>query len=265
MTEFLDVPGGTIAYDVTGEGPLVLCAPGMGDLRQSYRFLVPVLTDAGFRVATMDLRGHGESTRGWDSCGQVALGHDMVGLVRHLGGPAVVVGQSFTPDSALVAAAALPEDVRGTVLLAPWAHTPRLNPLLSLLQRAVVRVPRLWVMFYKSLYRGPRPADFDGYLRGLTASLRGRAGMAALAAMADPGGRDASGDRSRPTQPALIVMGAEDPDFTDPRAEAETMAGDLSGPVQIAMIDGVGHYPQAEAPAATGAAMVAFLRSVHGS
>ncbi|MGH3367518.1 MAG: alpha/beta fold hydrolase [Nocardioidaceae bacterium] len=264
MTEFLDVPGGTLAYDVTGEGPLVLCAPGMGDLRQSYRLLIPVLADAGYRVATMDIRGQGESTRGWDSYGQVALGHDMVALVRHLGGPAVVVGQSFTPDSALVAAAALPDDVLGTVLIAPWARTPRLNPVLSLLQRAVVRVPRLWVMFYKSLYRGPRPADFDAYLRRLTASLRGRGGMTALAAMADPASRDAGGHRSRPSTPALIVMGAEDPDFKDPRAEAETMAGDLTGPVETAMIDGVGHYPQAEAPAATGAAMVPFLRSVHG-
>ncbi|HYM84544.1 MAG TPA: alpha/beta hydrolase, partial [Candidatus Dormibacteraeota bacterium] len=26
-------PGGRIAYDVAGEGPLVVCVPGMGDLR----------------------------------------------------------------------------------------------------------------------------------------------------------------------------------------------------------------------------------------
>ncbi len=39
MTDFLDVPGGRIAYDVTGEGPLVVCVPGMGDMRATFRFL----------------------------------------------------------------------------------------------------------------------------------------------------------------------------------------------------------------------------------
>jgi pimeloyl-ACP methyl ester carboxylesterase len=40
MTEFLEVAGGRIAYDVAGEGPLVVLAHGMGDNRNAYRFLV---------------------------------------------------------------------------------------------------------------------------------------------------------------------------------------------------------------------------------
>jgi pimeloyl-ACP methyl ester carboxylesterase len=67
MTEFLDVAGGRIAYQVTGEGPLVVLAHGMGDNRNAYRFLIPVLTEAGYRVAATDLRGHGESSTGWSS------------------------------------------------------------------------------------------------------------------------------------------------------------------------------------------------------
>ncbi|MEV1205701.1 alpha/beta fold hydrolase, partial [Microbispora rosea] len=67
VTEFLTIGDGEIAYDVTGEGPLVVMVPGMGDSRRAYRFLVPALTAAGYRVATMDLRGHGESSLGWDS------------------------------------------------------------------------------------------------------------------------------------------------------------------------------------------------------
>ena len=34
MTEFLDIDGGRIAYDVSGEGPLVVLAHGMGDNRR---------------------------------------------------------------------------------------------------------------------------------------------------------------------------------------------------------------------------------------
>jgi pimeloyl-ACP methyl ester carboxylesterase len=67
MAEFLDVPGGQIAYDVTGQGPLVVCVPDMGDLRATFRHLIPQLTEAGYRVATMDLRGHVQSSTGWPS------------------------------------------------------------------------------------------------------------------------------------------------------------------------------------------------------
>ena len=43
MTEFFDVPGGRITYDMTGSGPLVVLSHGIGDRRQAYRFLVPML------------------------------------------------------------------------------------------------------------------------------------------------------------------------------------------------------------------------------
>ena len=37
--QYLEVPGGRIAYEVTGQGPLIVLSHGIGDLRQSYRFL----------------------------------------------------------------------------------------------------------------------------------------------------------------------------------------------------------------------------------
>jgi pimeloyl-ACP methyl ester carboxylesterase len=46
MTEFLDIRGGRIAYDVTGEGPLIVLSHGIGDRRQAFRFLVPELVRA---------------------------------------------------------------------------------------------------------------------------------------------------------------------------------------------------------------------------
>src|SRR5690606_4994591 len=51
-TRFLDVDGGRVAYDVAGTGPVVVMLPGLGDLRQEYRFLAPLLAEAGYRVAT---------------------------------------------------------------------------------------------------------------------------------------------------------------------------------------------------------------------
>ena len=69
----LEVPGGTIAYEVhepVGTGavsdatsrPLVVCSPAMGDVRDVYVPLAQSLTEAGFRVVTADLRGHGDSS-----------------------------------------------------------------------------------------------------------------------------------------------------------------------------------------------------------
>ena len=47
---------GRIAYEVRGEGPLVVTAPGMGDLRSADTALAEALVADGFRVATLDLR-----------------------------------------------------------------------------------------------------------------------------------------------------------------------------------------------------------------
>ena len=42
--------------------PLVVVVPGMGDRRQTYRFLAPQLMAAGYRVDALDPRGQGESS-----------------------------------------------------------------------------------------------------------------------------------------------------------------------------------------------------------
>ena len=56
MTEHLTIGANTLAYDVSGEGPLVVLAHGIGDSRHSYRFVAPALVAAGYRVATGAVR-----------------------------------------------------------------------------------------------------------------------------------------------------------------------------------------------------------------
>ncbi|KAB1929883.1 alpha/beta hydrolase [Micromonospora sp. ALFpr18c] len=123
MTEFLSVDGGTIAYEVTGAtGPLVVLAHGMGDSRPAYRFLTPALVQAGYRVAATDLRGHGESSVGRASYTHTAIAGDLIALVRHLGGPAVLVGHSISGGAVTIAAAKAPELVTALVELAPFTR-----------------------------------------------------------------------------------------------------------------------------------------------
>jgi pimeloyl-ACP methyl ester carboxylesterase len=66
-TEYLELPGGRVAYEMAGPagGPLAVCVHGLGETRRTFRFLVPALAAAGYRVAAMDVRGYGESTAAW--------------------------------------------------------------------------------------------------------------------------------------------------------------------------------------------------------
>src|SRR3954471_24402340 len=122
MTEHLSIGTNTIAYDVTGSGPPVVLAHGMGDSRHSYRFLAPALVDAGYRVASVDLRGCGDSSLGWDGYSRTDIAGDLVAVVRRLGGPAVIIGQSISGGAATIAAATAPDLIAGVVELAPFTR-----------------------------------------------------------------------------------------------------------------------------------------------
>jgi pimeloyl-ACP methyl ester carboxylesterase len=57
------VPGGSLYYEVAGEGPVVtLIHPGLWDSR-TWDPQVPVLVDAAFKVVRYDARGYGRSSR----------------------------------------------------------------------------------------------------------------------------------------------------------------------------------------------------------
>src|SRR5580658_4832129 len=126
-TSFLTRPDGKIGYDVAGAGPLVILVPGMGDLRATYRFLAPALRDSGYRVASVDLRGHGDSDTTFASYGDVETAGDVIALIEQLGGPAVVVGNSMGAGAAVLVAAERPDLVTGLVLVGPFVRNGDIN------------------------------------------------------------------------------------------------------------------------------------------
>ena len=252
----LQTPHGTLAYDDTGRGPLVVCLPGMGDNRTTYRHVVPRLVAAGHRVVTLDPRGQGESSAVWDDYSPEAIGADLLILLEHLdAGPAVLVTSSYTGATAIWAAAERPAAIARLVLIGPFARVmPRPNAALRLSVAAVGRFRRLWTAYWSSLFK-TRPADFAEARAQLSAQLAEPGRMAALRAMIAADKSVCEARTPSVTAPAVVVMGTKDPDFPDPAAEARLIAGRLRG--EVVMIEGAGHYPQAEFPAETAAAILA--------
>jgi pimeloyl-ACP methyl ester carboxylesterase len=271
MTDFLDVPGGRIAYDVTGTGPLVVLSHGIGDRRQAYRFLAPMLAQAGYRVANADLRGHGESSMDWASITRTDVAGDLLALIGNLGGPAVIVGHSISGGAATIAAATQPEQVSGIVEINPFTKTPRLN-LGALLRirryrrcvflitgMQLFRSLRLW-MRYLNLAYPAKPADYAGYMTALAAKLREPGRMAEfMKTLNSPA--DAGAQLPNVRRPALLIMGTLDPDFADPQAEGDAVVAAMPpGVGTVAMVDGAGHYPQAQSPDAVAELVIPFLK-----
>jgi pimeloyl-ACP methyl ester carboxylesterase len=256
-------PDGRVAYDVDGTGPLVVLVPGMGDLRQTYRFMAPALRDAGYRVACTDLRGHGDSDSTFSSYGDIETGGDIVALVETLGGPAVIVGNSMGAGAAVIAAADRPELVRGLVLAGPFVRNARM----SAIQRLVLRVAMTplwaaaaWKSYLPKLYAGRRPDDFDAYRAQVVAAIKRRGHASAFSRTTHTNHDPAAARLGVVTAPTLVVMGEQDPDFPDPKTEAGWIAGTLHG--EVVMVPEAGHYPQSQRPDITNEAVIRFLANL---
>src|SRR5579862_644545 len=262
-TQFLKMPGGQIAYDDSGgTGPLVICVPGLGDMRQQYRFLAPRLVAAGFRVVTMDLPGHGESSVDWPEYSPALVGADIVAMIRHLGvSKAFIIGNSMAGGSAVWAAAEIPDNVAGIVMIDPFTRViPTSSALLAFLKVAMLRPwgPSFWSMYYGSLYKTAPPADLDSYRAALVANLKQPGRIEATKALIFASQAPCEERIPKVHSPVLVVMGTRDSDFEDPAKEADWVATHLHG--KKLMVDGAGHYPHVEYPDIVAGAVVGFMK-----
>lgn len=272
--DYLDVEGGRLAYDIIGEGPLVVLSPGMADTREAYRFLAPLIADAGYRVASVDLRGHGASTSDWPSYTHADTAADIVSIIEELGGPAVIVGQSFSGGAVTIAAATRPDLVTAVVEIDPFTRPPKysIGSFLSngpyrrgalLLGRfALTGNVTTWGKYLDLAYPGRKPADWDSWLATLQANLSEPGRTAAARKMINSSAtlKRASALLAEVRCPTLVVMGDRDSDFPDPEAEAAGLVAQLpQGLGRYVMIEDAGHYPHAEYPQETADAILGFL------
>ena len=268
---YVEVPGGRIAYDVMGEGPLIVLLHGVGDLRESYRFLAPQLVDAGYRVANANLRGHGDSSIGSESISRSDIAGDVLALIRHLGVPAVIVGQSISGGAATIAAAQAPQLVTAIVEINPFTRVPKISVGAMLRVRRyrqgaprmgglmAFRSVRVWLRYLDLAY-ATKPADWTDYKAALRAKLTEPGRMSEFLKTLKTSPADAEAQLPNVQCPVLIVMGTADPDFPDPTAEGEAIVAALRpGLGTLKTMEGAGHYIHAERPNELAALVTSFL------
>jgi pimeloyl-ACP methyl ester carboxylesterase len=256
--------GGTLAYtDHGGTGRVVLCLPSLGDTAAEYRFLTPRLQQAGYRVLTADLRGHGLASTGFAGYTPEAMGMDILAILDHARiAKATLVTCSFSSAMAVVAATEQPQRFTGIVMIGPvvreTAADPYLRPLLPLLM-ARPWGAALWSYFYKKLYPVHQPGDLAGYAADLKRHLAEPGRLTALLGMMRASKAGVAARLPELAVPTLVMMGSRDPDHADPAAEATRIAGTVAGPAATAIVPEAGHYPHVEQGDVVAARIADFL------
>jgi pimeloyl-ACP methyl ester carboxylesterase len=271
--------------------PAVLLLHGWPDDARTWSAVAPVLTGAGYRVLAPYLRGYGPTRFRADSTprsGQLAaLGQDVIDLIEALELPAVaLVGHDWGARAAAVATAALQASGRVThmAMLSVGYGTSDPNQTLSLKQMQnywyhwLMALPRGLALvrdereaFARHLWQVWSPnwrcseaefaatvASFDNpdwaevaihYYRHRWGFAEGDARYAALEARLTPA--------PQITVPALMLHGADDA-CNDPATSAGK-EGLFEAPYRRVVLDGVGHFPQREAPVAVAREVLALL------
>lgn len=247
------VPGGTIAVALRGEGPLVVLLPGCGRPVTDLDPLADALAADGYRTASIDYRGAGESTGRYPDPSLAAIADDVSAVVDALGGaPAIAVGHAFGNRVARQWAARAPERVKAVVLLAAGGKVPSVaaegavwTHIMASPRDLPARIEAIADAFFAPGHDARVWLDWElgAVMQLIEAS--------AVSPLEDwwTGGE----------APLLVIQGALD--RTAPVANGERLAEDAPGRVTLVTIDGAGHALLPEKPAEVIAAVRGWLRA----
>jgi pimeloyl-ACP methyl ester carboxylesterase len=259
----IERPDGThLAVEVAGQAtdPLVLLVHGFGLTLRMWDCTLPALLDAGWRVATMDLRGHGR-TEVPDSapCDVDAVVGDVLALADHVEADELVLGGL---------------SLGGYVTLSTWLRAPQ-------------RLLGLVLADTGPGFRREEPRDAWNASAAATAERFGVDGLRALDAMGATGRSEPAAlglDRHRGTAglaraarellvqhdgtvlerlpeidlPTLVLVGDHDTPFL---GAAEVLEARIPGAHRVVIPD-AGHVSNVDNPAAFDDALVDFLDGI---
>ena len=121
VSRWMDLDGPVRYLDFGGpaDGPVIVCAHGLGGSAVNWAAIAPLLADR-YRVLAPDLAGHGLTQsrgRGTDVAANRALLHRFIQMAA--AGPVILMGNSMGGMISLLEASAAPGTVAGLILLDP--------------------------------------------------------------------------------------------------------------------------------------------------
>ena len=265
-TEFLELDGAWVRYDVIGGGPPVVLVHGWLSSSRVWEPLARRLAQR-FTVYSLDLTGFGESDKPLSGYGVRNGSRLLYSFCAHFGlTRASVIGHDLGGNMAVKLASDHPDVVGRLVLVsAPadedqidlptplWLATlPIFGPLFYALGRAFRPVRRMWMR--------PFVADAEDLTDDLVDDA-GKSTPAAAAGTLSISRREiARGRLVRQAKvikmPMLVVSGEED-QIVDPHS-VSAWAGSVQR-AEICLMDACGHVPMIERPAEFAAQVLAFL------
>lgn len=269
------IHGHDMAYRMEGHGPALLLLHGIAGSSRTWRDVIPRLTDR-FTVIAPDFMGHGQSEKpmGDYSLGAFASGIrdllDVLDIDR-----ASVVGQSFGGGVAMQFAYQHPERCERLILVDSGGLGREVNWMLRFmtLPGSEYVMPVIFPGFVRdwgdSLFRMMhdrgiclgRIAEMWSAYASLAEAENRQAFARTIKSVIDPGGQTVSAiDRLylAAPMPTLIVWG--DGDDIIPVSHAYAAHDAMPGS-RLLIIEGVGHFPQIEAPEQFVEALVDFIDS----
>jgi pimeloyl-ACP methyl ester carboxylesterase len=280
----IDLPVGRVAYRRAGEGSPLLLIHGWGASSRYWLGAFTLLAERHDLIA-VDLPGFGESPPGRGPTNLATLTATVLELCEALGlDQAAVAGHSLGGGVAMLLAAHRPALVRRLALVS--FGLPRSTVEAAVMGTLHMQLTALttlwapWLAFWAPWFAAARPMRTAAWtspplpvflaapmVRQLPeipyaalalgavdlAAMDARAGVEAASTSGDPAVMAAARLVSMPT---LVISGAEDPLFPAEAAQALVNAMPNAG---LVLLEGCGHVPMAETPAAFYATLKAFV------
>ena len=121
--ELLRTADGQIDVITEGAGPVIILLPSRGRDSEDYDEVAHGIAKAGFRVLRPQPRGIGQSVAPMRDITLHDFARDIAAVIRHYGGPAVIVGHAYGNWVARMTAVDHPQLVRGVVIAAAASKT----------------------------------------------------------------------------------------------------------------------------------------------
>ncbi|PVU99836.1 hypothetical protein BB559_000344 [Furculomyces boomerangus] len=249
---------------------VLVCFPGIGDVRTSFRFLVDTFVPEGYRVIIADIRGMGDSWEGFNEFTPESVATDISEVIkqRKLTQNVILIGNSLSAGSCILSAAQHSNIVKGVIMLGPIIHDlpadKYFRPISHLLFNRIWG-STLWSGYYSGLYkRDTKPTGYENHLNDIKKSLRKSKVIGSVGKFIRAPKNGVENSIPNLTCPTIAIYGDQDPDFSDVPKEKEWLLNKTKGHrnVDAFILEKVGHYPHVEAFDETKSIIEQFLNRI---